>query len=291
MKRNTKELINMLSAAGLVLLTLLLALGVHACRNTEAAKARRAQILRAGSAPATETHTLTVPPSPPPPLPWGDAPPLPSAAPPLSREALARVRETLVVLAPTLDGAEPVFSATPGLLVSPSLLAPLSDLATAFHAARPRETLHITAAFAPDATSPFATGLSVSLSVRYRTDAGTTETVPLADLPDAAATLAAQRARHGFISLGADGGDLCLVGYPHAALMEERHLTPAQYLTYLSLFSQEEPLTARVCDRAYRVFYLPAEDGRASLTLPRDTPFSVLPVGSAGFLVVLPGDT
>lgn len=283
MKRNTKELINMLSAAGLVLLTLLLALGVHACRNTEAAKARRAQILRAGSAPATETHTLTVPPT---------APlPLPSAASPLSREALARVRETLVVLAPTLDGAEPVFSATPGLLVSPSLLAPLSDLATAFHAAHPRETLHITAAFAPDATSPFATGLSVSLSVRYRTDAGTTETVPLADLPDAAATLAAQRARHGFISLGADGGDLCLVGYPHAALMEERHLTPAQYLTYLSLFSQEEPLTARVCDRAYRVFYLPAEDGRASLTLPRDTPFSVLPVGSAGFLVVLPGDT
>ncbi len=283
MKRNTKELINMLSAAGLVLLTLLLALGVHACRNTEAAKARRAQILRAGSAPATETHTLTVPPT---------APlPLPSAASPLSREALARVRETLVVLAPTLDGAEPVFSATPGLLVSPSLLAPLSDLATAFHAARPRETLHITAAFAPDATSPFATGLSVSLSVRYRTDAGTTETVPLADLPDAAATLAAQRARHGFISLGADGGDLCLVGYPHAALMEERHLTPAQYLTYLSLFSQEGPLTARVCDRAYRVFYLPAEDGRASLTLPRDTPFSVLPVGSAGFLVVLPGDT
>lgn len=283
MKRNTKELINMLSAAGLVLLTLLLALGVHACRNTEAAKARRAQILRAGSAPATETHTLTVPPT---------APlPLPSAASPLSREALARVRETLVVLAPTLDGAEPVFSATPGLLVSPALLAPLSDLATAFHAARPRETLHITAAFAPDATSPFATGLSVSLSVRYRTDAGTTETVPLADLPDAAATLAAQRARHGFISLGADGGDLCLVGYPHAALMEERHLTPAQYLTYLSLFSQEEPLTARVCDRAYRVFYLPAEDGRASLTLPRDTPFSVLPVGSAGFLVVLPGDT
>ncbi len=283
MKRNTKELINMLSAAGLVLLTLLLALGVHACRNTEAAKARRAQILRAGSAPATETHTLTVPPTTP--------LPLPSAASPLSREALARVRETLVVLAPTLDGAEPVFSATPGLLVSPSLLAPLSDLATAFHAARPRETLHITAAFAPDATSPFATGLSVSLSVRYRTDAGTTETVPLADLPDAAATLAAQRARHGFISLGADGGDLCLVGYPHAALMEERHLTPAQYLTYLSLFSQEEPLTARVCDRAYRVFYLPAEDGRASLTLPRDTPFSVLPVGSAGFLVVLPGDT
>lgn len=283
MKRNTKELINMLSAAGLVLLTLLLALGVHACRNTEAAKARRAQILRAGSAPATETHTLTVPPT---------APlPLPSAASPLSRETLARVRETLVVLAPTLDGAEPVFSATPGLLVSPSLLAPLSDLAAAFHAARPRETLHITAAFAPDATSPFATGLSVSLSVRYRTDAGTTETVPLADLPDAAATLAAQRARHGFISLGADGGDLCLVGYPHAALMEERHLTPAQYLTYLSLFSQEEPLTARVCDRAYRVFYLPAEDGRASLTLPRDTPFSVLPVGSAGFLVVLPGDT
>lgn len=282
MKRNTKELINMLSAAGLVLLTLLLALGVHACRNTEAAKARRAQTLRAGSAPATETHTLTVPPT---------APlPLPSAASPLSREALARVRETLVVLAPTLDGAEPVFSATPGLLVSPSLLAPLSDLAAAFHAARPRETLHITAAFAPDATSPFATGLSVSLSVRYRTDAGTTETVPLADLPDAAATLAAQRARHGFISLGADGGDLCLVGYPHAALMEERHLTPAQYLTYLSLFSQEEPLTARVCDRAYRVFYLPAEDGRASLTLPRDTPFSVLPVGSAGFLVVLPGD-
>lgn len=283
MKRNTKELINMLSAAGLVLLTLLLALGVHACRNTEAAKARRAQILRAGSAPATETHTLTVPPTTP--------LPLPSAASPLSREALARVRETLVVLAPTLDGAEPVFSATPGLLVSPSLLAPLSDLATAFHAARPRETLHITAAFAPDATSPFATGLSVSLSVRYRTDAGTTETVPLADLPDAAATLAAQRARHGFISLDADGGDLCLVGYPHAALMEERHLTPAQYLTYLSLFSQEEPLTARVCDRAYRVFYLPAEDGRASLTLPRDTPFSVLPVGSAGFLVVLPGDT
>lgn len=283
MKRNTKELINMLSAAGLVLLTLLLALGVHACRNTEAAKARRAQILRAGSAPATETHTLTVPPTTP--------LPLPSAASPLSRETLARVRETLVVLAPTLDGAEPVFSATPGLLVSPSLLAPLSDLATAFHAARPRETLHITAAFAPDATSPFATGLSVSLSVRYRTDAGTTETVPLADLPDAAATLAAQRARHGFISLGADGGDLCLVGYPHAALMEERHLTPAQYLTYLSLFSQEEPLTARVCDRAYRVFYLPAEDGRASLTLPRDTPFSVLPVGSAGFLVVLPGDT
>lgn len=283
MKRNTKELINMLSAAGLVLLTLLLALGVHACRNTEAAKARRAQILRAGSAPATETHTLTVPPTTP--------LPLPSAASPLSREALARVWETLVVLAPTLDGAEPVFSATPGLLVSPSLLAPLSDLATAFHAARPRETLHITAAFAPDATSPFATGLSVSLSVRYRTDAGTTETVPLADLPDAAATLAAQRARHGFISLGADGGDLCLVGYPHAALMEERHLTPAQYLTYLSLFSQEEPLTARVCDRAYRVFYLPAEDGRASLTLPRDTPFSVLPVGSAGFLVVLPGDT
>ena len=283
MKRNTTELINMRSAAGLVLLTLLLALGVHACRNTEAAKARRAQILRAGSAPATETHTLTVPPTTP--------LPLPSAASPLSREALARVRETLVVLAPTLDGAEPVFSATPGLLVSPSLLAPLSDLATAFHAARPRETLHITAAFAPDATSPFATGLSVSLSVRYRTDAGTTETVPLADLPDAAATLAAQRARHGFISLGADGGDLCLVGYPHAALMEERHLTPAQYLTYLSLFSQEEPLTARVCDRAYRVFYLPAEDGRASLTLPRDTPFSVLPVGSAGFLVVLPGDT
>lgn len=283
MKRNTKELINMLSAAGLVLLTLLLTLGVHACRNTEAAKARRAQILRAGSAPATETHTLTVPPTTP--------LPLPSAASPLSREALARVRETLVVLAPTLDGAEPVFSATPGLLVSPSLLAPLSDLATAFHAARPRETLHITAAFAPDATSPFATGLSVSLSVRYRTDAGTTETVPLADLPDAAATLAAQRARHGFISLDADGGDLCLVGYPHAALMEERHLTPAQYLTYLSLFSQEEPLTARVCDRAYRVFYLPAEDGRASLTLPRDTPFSVLPVGSAGFLVVLPGDT
>lgn len=283
MKRNTKELINMLSAAGLVLLTLLLALGVHACRNTEAAKARRAQILRAGSAPATETHTLTVPPTTP--------LPLPSAASPLSREALARVRETLVVLAPTLDGAEPVFSATPGLLVSPSLLAPLSDLATAFHAARPRETLHITAAFAPDATSPFATGLSVSLSVRYRTDAGTTETVPLADLPDAAATLAAQRARHGFISLGADGGDLCLVGYPHAALMEERHLTPAQYLTYLSLFSQEEPLTARVCDRAYHVFYLPAEGGRASLTLPRDTPFSVLPVGSAGFLVVLPGDT
>ena len=283
MKRKTKDLLNMLSAAGLVLLTLLLALGVHACRNTEAAKARRAQILRAGSAPATETHTLTVPPTTP--------LPLPSAASPLSRETLARVRETLVVLAPTLDGAEPVFSATPGLLVSPSLLAPLSDLATAFHAARPRETLHITAAFAPDATSPFATGLSVSLSVRYRTDAGTTETVPLADLPDAAATLAAQRARHGFISLGADGGDLCLVGYPHAALMEERHLTPAQYLTYLSLFSQEEPLTARVCDRAYRVFYLPAEDGRASLTLPRDTPFSVLPVGSAGFLVVLPGDT
>ena len=283
MKRNTKELINMLSAAGLVLLTLLLALGVHACRNTEAAKARRAQILRAGSAPATETHTLTVPPTTP--------LPLPSAASPLSRETLARVRETLVVLAPTLDGAEPVFSATPGLLVSPSLLAPLSDLAAAFHAARPRETLHITAAFAPDATSPFATGLSVSLSVRYRTDAGTTETVPLADLPDAAATLAAQRARHGFISLGADGGDLCLVGYPHAALMEERHLTPAQYLTYLSLFSLEEPLTARVCDRAYRVFYLPAEDGHASLTLPRDTPFSVLPVGSAGFLVVLPGDT
>ena len=27
-----------------------------------------------------------------------------------------------------------------------------------------------------------------------------------------------------------------------------------------------------------------------SLTLPRDTPFSALPVGAAGFLVVLPGD-
>ena len=282
MKRNTREILNMLSAAGLVLLTLLLSLGVHACRNTEEAKARRAQTLRAGGVPETETHTLTVPPT---------APlPLPSAASPLSRESLARVRETLVVLAPSLDGAEPVFSAAPGLLVSPSLLAPLSDLAAAFHAARPRETLHITAAFTPDVTSPSATGLSVSFSVRHTTDDGRVETLPLSGLPDAAATLAAERARYGFVSPGGDDASLYFVGYPHATLMEERHLTPAQYLTYISLFSQAEPLTVRVCGNVYRVFYLPAEDGSARLTLPRDTPFSLLPVGSAGFVVVLPGD-
>lgn len=281
MKRNTKELVNMLSAALLVLLTLVLSFGVYTCRHGEEMRAGRARTLQAGGAPETETHTLT--------LPAVSPLPLPSAASPLTRETLARVKETLVVLAPTLDGAEPVFSAAPGLLVSPALLSPLSDLAAAFHRARPSDSLHITAAFVPDAASPRATGLALSLSVRHGIGAGT-EMMPLADLPDAAATLAAERARHGFLPLGDDGSDLCFVGYPHAALMEERHLTPSQYLTYLSLFSQGEPLTAAVFGHTYRLFYLPAEGGSASLTLPRGTPFSVCGVGAAGFLIVLPGD-
>lgn len=277
MKRNTKELINMLAAALLVLATLLLALGVHACRNSDSAREKRARTLH-GNTPETETHTLAL---------SGIAPlPLPTASAPLSRDTLGKVADTLVILAPTLDGAEPVFSASPGLFISPALLSPLCELAAAFHRARPAEALYVGAAFTPDATSPFATGYAVSLSVRRGG-----ETLPLATLPDAAAYLAAERARYGFIALEGDGSDLYFVGYPHATLMEERHLTPMQYLTYLSLFSMEEPLCARIYDRSYRIFYLPAEDGKAALTLPRDTPFSLCQVASAGFIIVLPGAT
>ncbi len=320
MKRNARDLVNMLAAAVVVLIALLLALGVHACRNTEEAREKRARTLR-GNTPETETHTLST--GAPSPL------PLPSASSPLTAERLAQVQSSLIVLAPTLDGAEPIFSASPGLWVSPAVLAPLGELAAAFHRARPSETLYVTAAFRADPASPFATGYAVSLAVRrpsgkgagaetnsrgtagaaagttvagttvagtavagaaYTAD-GSTETVPLTDLPDAAAYLAAVRARYGFIAVSESGADLCYIGYPHATLMEERRLTPSQYLTYLSLFSQGEPLTAAAFGNIYRLFYLPAEDGRASLTLPRDTPFSALPVGAAGFLVVLPGDT
>lgn len=309
MKRNARDLVNMLAAAVVVLIALLLALSVHACRNTEDAREKRARTLR-GNTPETETHTLLT--GAPTPL------PLPSASSPLTAERLSQVQSSLTVLAPTLDGAEPVFSASPGLLVSPATLAPLGELAAAFHRARPTETLYVTAAFRADPASPFATGYAVSLAVRrptgksagsetnnrgttgaaagavaagtaYTAD-GSTETVPLTDLPDAAAYLAAVRARYGFIAVSESGADLCYIGYPHATLMEERRLTPSQYLTYLSLFSQGEPLTAAAFGNTYRLFYLPAEDGHASLTLPRDTPFSALPVGAAGFLVVLPGD-
>ena len=314
MKRNARDLVNMLAAAVVVLIALLLALGVHACRNTEEAREKRARTLR-GNTPETETHTLST--GAPTPL------PLPSASSPLTAERLSRVQSSLTVLAPTLDGAEPVFSASPGLLVSPATLAPLGELAAAFHRARPSETLYVTAAFRADPASPFATGYAVSLAVRrpsgkgagtetnnkgttgaaadttvadtavagtaYTAD-GSTETVPLTDLPDAAAYLAAVRARYGFIAVSESGADLCYIGYPHATLMEERRLTPSQYLTYLSLFSQGEPLTAAAFGNTYRLFYLPAEGDSASLTLPRDTPFSALPVGAAGFLVVLPGD-
>lgn len=298
MKRNARDLINMMAAAVVVLAALLLAFGVHACRSTEEAREKRARTLR-GNTPETETHTLTV---------GVVSPlPLPSAASPLSAERLAQVQSSLSVLAPTLDGAEPVFSASPGLWVSPAVLSPLGELAAAFHRVRPTETLYVTAAFRADAASPFATGYAVSLAVRRpngkdagsgtngKSAAGTAADVPagvasLADLPDAAASLAALRARYGFIAVSESGADLCYVGYPHATLMQERHLTPSQYLTYLSLFSQAEPLTAAAFGNTYRLFYLPAEEGRASLTLPRDTPFSACPVGAAGFLIVLPGD-
>lgn len=314
MKRNARDLVNMLAAAVVVLIALLLALGVHACRNTEEAREKRARTLR-GNTPETETHTLST--GAPTPL------PLPSASSPLTAERLSQVQSSLTVLAPTLDGAEPVFSASPGLLASPAALAPLGELAAAFHRARPSETLYVTAAFRADPASPFATGYAVSLAVRrpsgkgagtetnnrgttgtavdtavagaaaagsaYTAD-GSTETVPLTDLPDAAAYLAAVRARYGFIAVSESGADLCYIGYPHATLMEERRLTPSQYLTYLSLFSQGEPLTAAAFGNTYRLFYLPADGGSAALTLPRDTPFSALPVGAAGFLVVLPGD-
>ena len=277
MKRTTKELVNMLSAALLVLATLLLALGVHACRHSDTLRQGQAQTLREGGVPETEIHILTL---------CGTAAlPLPSTSFPLARERLEKVKSTLTVLAPELDGEEPVFSASPGLFVSPLILSPLCDLATAFSLARPGESLSVVAAFSPDVTSPFSTGCAVSLAVRC-----TEGTLPLTSVPDAAACLAAERARHGFIAFSDDPSALCYVGYPHAYLMEERHLTPSQYLTYLSLFSQSEPLTARVLGGTYRVFYLPAEDGHASLILPRDTPFSATPVGSAGFLITLPGD-
>lgn len=275
MKRAKKDLLNMLVAAGFVVLVLFAAVGVHAWRVARSEEARLAETLRDG---AIESHALA----------FSDVPalPLPSPSAPLSEAALARVQASLVLLSPSLDSAEPYFYAVVGLYVSPRVLDPLSRLAQAFRAERYAESLLVTAAFRPDPTSPVGTGCALTLAVRTADGAA----LPLSASAEAAARLRDIAPQYGFIPLSEDGAEFYYIGYPHARLMAERRLTPAQYVSYLALFSREQPLTVRVSDKTYRLYYLPAADGVATLTLPRNTPFSATQVGAAGFLIVLSGD-
>lgn len=275
MKRAKKDLLNMLVAAGFVLLVLFTAVGIHAWRTARTEADRLAETLREG---AVESHALT----------FSDVSPLPlpSSSAPLSEAALESVQASLVLLSPSLDSAEPYFYAVVGLYVSPRVLDPLSRLAQAFRAERRTESLLVTAAFRPDPTSPVGTGCAVALAVRTADGA----TIPLSAYTEADAWLRNAAPQYGFIFLSDDGAELYYIGYPHARLMAERHLTPAQYVSYLTLFSREQPLTVRVADKGYRLYYLPATDGVATLTLPRNTPFSATQVGTAGFLIVFSDD-
>lgn len=275
MKRAKKDVLNMLVAAGFVVLVLFATVGIHAWRTAHTEAERLAETLREG---AMESHALTF---------SGVSPlPLPSPAAPLSEAALESVLASLVLLSPSLDSAEPYFYAAIGLYVSPRVLDPLSRLAQAFRAERRTESLLVTAAFRPDPTSPVGTGCTVTLAVRTADGV----TLPLSACTEADVWLRHTAPQYGFISLSDEGAEFYYIGYPHARLMTDRHLTPTQYVSYLTLFSCEQPLAARVADKGYRLYYLPATDGVATLTLPRNTPFSATQVGTAGFLIVLSDD-
>lgn len=279
MKRQTGDTLNMLCAAGFVLLVLLLTFWVYSAHAATEETGDAADPPADDSAPAAAVVSYTFE------QPVRGAFRLPGTGFPLGDEEQARIKREVVSLSASLVGEEPSLSAASGLFIQPEVLLPLSRLAEEFHAVYPYACLRVASAFTPGAYDPAATGYALTVEVLV----GEVVSPLSSDTPEGA-WLLARRADFGFVSspTAATEGDFLYVGCPHARLMEERRLSPGAYITYLHLCPRERPLTFSQNGVSYSLFYLPAgSDGTATLILSESAPFSVTPDGSSGFLIAL----
>ena len=97
-----------------------------------------------------------------------------------------------------------------------------------------------------------------------------------------------EMAGYGFVTLGETGLWL-YVGAPHACAMEEKRLTPTQYISLMYGYSQSSPMVVERGEKRWRVFYLPAHHGGAELTLTVGVIYGVTGNGREGFLVAVVG--
>ena len=282
MKRQTGDTLNMLCAAGFVLLVLLLTFWFYAAHT------RSEETEPASDSPSDQSQPAITEVSYPFEEPARGPFRLPSAAFPLDEAEQARIKREVVSLSSYMVEEEPSLAASPGLFIQPEVLLPLSRLAEEFRAVYPYARLEVISAFTPGATAPAATGYALTLAVAVGGGLA-----PLSSGTPEGAWLLARRAEFGFVSspTAASEGEFLYVGCPHARLMENRGLSPGAYIAYLRLCPKERPLAFSQNGVSYSLFYLPATpDGTATLSLPEGTPFSVTPDGASGFLIALKSD-
>lgn len=276
MRKNTRELVNMLAAAVFVLLLLFLAWGIHACRSETVAPTTPTPV-----APAGETAVATDPrisyALPPP----QDGPLFLLASDcPQSDTELAATAARLVPCESASD--EDALWVTPGVLIRPEVLLPLARLARGFRTAFPSGALTVTGGFCSSSGVADSTGFALTLAVR--TDEGDT---PMTGETREGKWMLRRAADYGFwIRDTASLGQLLYVGTPHARIMTDRGLTPAAYIAYIKTFSEKSPFADASSDGTRKLFFLAADANGAVLWLLPGVRFTYTPV-DGGYLVVV----
>lgn len=277
MRKNARELVNMLAAAVFVLLLLFLAWGIHACRSETVAPAVPTPAAPAGETAAAPDPRISY------------ALPQPPIDGPLSLAASdrpqsdAELAATVARLVPCESASdEDALWVTPGVLIRPEVLLPLARLARGFRAAFPSGALTVTGGFCSSSGAADSTGFALTLTVR--TDEGD---APMTGETREGKWMLRRAADYGFwIRDTASPGRLLYVGTPHARMMTDRGLAPAAYIAYIKTFSEKSPLTDASSDGTHKLFYLAADADGAVLWLLPGVRFTYTPV-DGGYLVVV----
>ena len=276
MRKNARELVNMLAAAVFVLLLLYLAWGIHACRSETVAPATPTPAAPVGETAAAPDPRISY--ALPPPI---DGPlSLLASDHPQSDAELAATAARLVPCESASD--EDALWVTPGVLIRPEVLLPLARLARGFRTAFPSGALSVTGGFCSSQDAADFTGFALTVAMR----AGEGDT-PMTDETREGKWMLRRAADYGFwMRDTASPGRLLYVGTPHARLMTERELIPAAYVAYIKTFSEECPLTDASSDGTRILFFLGADADGAVLWLLPGIRFTYTPV-DGGYLVVV----
>ncbi len=135
---------------------------------------------------------------------------------------------------------------------------------------------------------PYHTGYALRVSIHVAGEGSLSFSAATAHSTAAApaAWVSANLTSYGFASMKGDG---CFryVGLPHAAIMKERGDDLSSYLTWVRTVSMEKPYTWKSKTATYRLFYLPASYGVATLTVSDKAQVLAAGDGVAGFVVAL----
>ncbi len=294
-KRLAPETFNMLCAVAFLVAAVMLATGVHALLKYKRERTAEADRLKITAETPVDRGIAC----------WLENPvrgPLALCSPncPRSEAQVDATAGALISLCSFSDGAEPYLTASPTLQAQPEAVMALRDMCSALALTGVAATPVITEAYRTyDAAGTMAgktdlhTGYALTYTLRV-TNGGTAQDISPANADtnpvsaSAARWILSNRARFGFIAPQSENpAHLLYVGAAHAAAIEQNACTPEAYLAMLRTHPQSSPLQVTNGTRTWRIFYVPADHGVASVTLPSTLPYTVSGDGSSGFVVTL----